>query len=178
MRTSQSGRNFIKRWEGEKLKPYRDVAGFWTIGVGHLINETTEAHLLNPEGITAEQSDALLATDLYNTEHYVRTMVDVPLQQHQFDALVSLIFNIGPGNFQGSTVRRRINSGDTPENISEAWKRYNKAGGQVIMGLINRREAEVDLFNAANYGGKKKLYLILLLVSLVITGIILWKTFK
>jgi lysozyme len=160
MRTSEEGRKFITRHEGLRLKPYKDVAGFWTIGIGHLIDLENEQDLLDPNGITIEEADQLLANDLYNTEHYVGTLVDVDLKQNEFDALVSLIFNIGPGNFQGSTVRSRINGGDTIDNISEAWQRWNKAGRplKVYPGLVKRREEEVELYRSGTYQ-KKNTYL-------------------
>lgn len=154
-RISKKGRDFIRRWEGEKLKPYKDVAGLWTIGVGHLIDTEHESHLLAPEGISQEQSDELLMNDLDEFDRYVRNMVDVPLEQHQFDSLVSLVFNIGPGNFQTSTVRKRINGNYPPEEIAEAWKRWKKAGGKVVQGLINRRDDEVNLYQTGEYEKKK-----------------------
>lgn len=137
--------------EGKRSTMYRDSAGLPTIGVGHLIL-ASEPHLM-VANLTDSQIRTLLAADVIRFENAVTNCVDVQLEQSQFDALVILAFNIGTTGFCNSTVTARINAKDTRERITEAWGRWKMAGGQVIPGLITRRNKEIDLyFN----GGEKK----------------------
>jgi lysozyme len=76
----------------------------------------------------------------------VRTYVTVPVNQNQFDAMVSLDYNIGGGNFKNSSVVANINKGDFVA-AANSFKLWNKSGGVVVQGLVNRRELEVTLFN-------------------------------
>ncbi len=137
--------------EGKRSTMYRDSAGLPTIGVGHLIL-ASEPHLMVAR-LTDSQIRTLLAADVVRFENAVTNCVDVPLEQSQFDALVILAFNIGTTGFCNSTVVARINAKDTKERISEAWGRWKMAGGQVIPGLITRRNKEIDLYFK---GGEKK----------------------
>jgi len=86
LRTSEDGLEFIERWEGLRLKPYRDQAGHLTIGIGHLI---TDADVVPENGITVEQAYDLLREDMLRAEMGVKRNVRYPLNQHQFDALAS-----------------------------------------------------------------------------------------
>jgi lysozyme len=151
MRTSRNGLNHIKQYEGFSATAYQDVAGLWTIGYGHLI-KSNENHL-HSATLTEEQAIELLAQDVRTAEQAVRANVVVELNQNQFDALVSLVFNIGSGAFSGSTVLSRINVNESVERITEAWLRWNKArvNGQlqVVPGLVNRRESEIELYFSA-----------------------------
>jgi lysozyme len=138
-----TGYEFLKRWEGERLLAYRDVAGIWTIGIGH--TKGVKAGMR----ITPEQSKALLDEDIAWAVDTVNNLVKVPLNQNQFNALVSLCFNIGPFGFAHSTALKRINSCDY-EGAVDALTWWNKArvGGKlvVVKGLVNRRTAEKALF--------------------------------
>lgn len=142
--TAAPGLSLIKRWEGLELESYQDIAGVWTIGYGH--TETAGPGQI----ITEAEAEALLAQDLRAREDAVRRMVTAPLTQNKFDALVSLIYNIGVEAFRTSTVRRRINSGDTDAAIAEAWGWFCKArvDGKLreVDGLKNRRRAEIALW--------------------------------
>lgn len=148
MRTSQTGIDFIKSHEGLRLTTYLDQAGKPTIGYGHLV-KPNESYLLNTT-ITVQQAEELLSNDLIPAESVVNSQVFVPLNQQQFDALVSLVFNIGQGNFTTSTLKGRINNRYDKEDIAEAWKRWNKitVNGQLqeSAGLTKRRQDEVDLY--------------------------------
>lgn len=160
----------IKRFEGLELEAYRDIGGIWTIGYGHtseglkraceaLARGETPAPIecgfydIDARGrvVTTEAgADALLRHDLRSREDAVARLVIAPLGQNAFDALVSLVYNIGIGAFQDSTVRRRINAGDTDERVAEAWGWWNKAtvGGtlKVVEGLARRRAEEIALY--------------------------------
>ena len=141
METSENGIELIKEFEGRRLVAYQDSVGVWTIGYGHT-KDVWEDRL-----IIKKTADRLLAEDLAEFEKYVDNLVDVPLTQNQFDALVAWTFNLGPTNLSESTLLKKLNAGDY-DSVPSEMKRWNKAGGEVLEGLIRRREAEAALFNA------------------------------
>lgn len=139
--TSENGIELIKSFEGRSLVAYQDSVGVWTIGYGH--TKTAREDRL----IIKSTADRLLAEDLAEFEKYVDTLVKVPLTQNQFDALVSWTFNLGPTNLSESTLLKKLNAGDY-DAVPDEIRRWNKAGGEVLEGLVRRREAEAALFNA------------------------------
>ena len=139
--TSENGIELIKSFEGRRLVAYQDSVGVWTIGYGH----TKTAH--EDKLIIKSTADRLLAEDLVEFEKYVEKYVTVSLTQNQFDALVSWTFNLGPGNLKESTMLKKLNQG-LYEEVPDEMRRWNKAGGEVLEGLVRRREAEAALFNA------------------------------
>jgi len=142
MRTSSSGRGFIEQFEGLSLKAYDDGTGVITIGYGH----TSAAGLprvYKGQTITKEQADAILASDLGKVEAQINKLVRVPLNQNQYDALVSFHFNTGA--LGRSTALKRLNQGDY-NGCADALLSYNRAGGRVLPGLTRRRQAERALF--------------------------------
>jgi len=145
MKTSPAGLALIKRFEGLELEAYQDVAGVWTIGYGHTGPEVKPGLKW-----TEQVAEAALTLALESREDAVSRMITAPLSQHKFDALVSLVYNIGVEAFRNSTVRKRIEAGDTDANIAEAWSWWNKAriGGvlQTSTGLAHRREAEIAYY--------------------------------
>jgi len=141
METSKNGIELIKEFEGRRLVAYQDSVGVWTIGYGHT-KDVWEDRL-----IIKSTADRLLAEDLAEFEKYVDNLVDVPLTQNQFDALVAWTFNLGPTNLSESTLLKKLNAGDY-DSVPSEMKRWNKAGGEVLEGLVRRREAEAALFNA------------------------------
>lgn len=155
MRTiSDFGISKIKEWEGFKNKVYKDVAGFLTIGVGHLLtrSELTSGKLYINEiairynnGLTDQQVNDLLRQDLLQ---YCRTVesVKVPLNDNQFAALVSFTFNVGESAFKNSTLLKKLNAGLYVE-VPAQLRRWTKAGGVDIPGLVNRRNHEIELWN-------------------------------
>lgn len=142
MMLSLAGLAHLKQWEGLKLNPYKDAAGLWTIGYGHLLKPGEWW-----DSITEAQASSLLAQDVGTAEDAVNSLVKVKLAQTQFDALVSFVYNVGVGAFRRSTLLKLLNAGDYAGAAAQlpAWR---KAGGQVIQGLVNRRNAELALFNA------------------------------
>lgn len=140
MKLSSRGLELIKRHEGLRLKAYTCSAGVWTIGYGHTGPDVTPDLL-----ITKEHADRLLAEDVADAEKGVFTRLKTPPTQNQFDAMVSLAFNIGVGAFAKSTVLRLYNAGDTL-GASKAFALWNKAGGKENKGLLKRRLAEAELF--------------------------------
>jgi lysozyme len=129
----------IKRHEGLRLRAYLCPANVWTIGYGH--TSTAKEGMLISEG----QAEELLKRDLRDFEIAVIKAVIVPLTQHQFDALVSLTYNIGAGAFTRSTLVKRLNEGDYAGAACE-FDRWNKGGGRVLPGLVKRRDEERKLF--------------------------------
>lgn len=144
MNISQKGLLFIKEEEGCRLETYYCPAGIATIGIGH----TSSAGFPEvKEGMKITEREALeiLKSDIRKFEGSVNKLVNVSLTQSQFDALVSLVFNIGEGNFSKSTLLKKLNKGDYNGAASE-FHRWNKAGGKVNKGLTNRRAREAALF--------------------------------
>lgn len=142
IKISDAGIALVKQFEGCKLEAYRDAVGIWTVGFGH-----TGPDVHPGMKITQEEADDLLADDLKVFEHCVNSAVSVPLTQGEFDACVSLAFNIGCGRFRASTLVRKLVDND--DSASTEFLRWNKAGGRVLAGLTRRREAEKDLFESA-----------------------------
>lgn len=144
MKTGSAGIALIKEVEGFSPTAYRDSEGY-SIGYGHFI-KANEQYLMQ-QTITKEGAEVLLQEDLRGAEIVVDSQITKDLNQSQFDALVSLVYNIGSGQFASSTVKGRINTGTfTKEEITEAWLRWNKDNGVVIPGLAKRRQKEVDLY--------------------------------
>ncbi|GAB4533582.1 MAG: hypothetical protein Kow00133_21420 [Amphiplicatus sp.] len=145
---SPAGLALIKRFEGLRLEAYRDVAGRWTIGYGHTGPDVTEGMR-----ITEAEAEALLREDVARFEEAVRAAVRPALAQHEFDALVSLAFNIGAAAFARSTAVRRLNRGDRA-GAADAMLWWDKArvNGKLrrVEGLARRRAAEKALFLGAN----------------------------
>ena len=151
---SGKGLAMLRESEGSRLKPYLDQAGIWTIGVGHVIRDGEE-HL--HQGITPEQEVQLLLRDVEWAEETVAGLhLPRPLKQHQFDALCSFCFNIGAGAFRGSTMVRKLRSGDYDSVPAELMRWvYYTAGGQkrVSDGLVARRRREGHLWATGDYAG-------------------------
>lgn len=139
MKVSNNGINLIKRFEGLELKAYKDSVGILTIGYGH-------THAVKAgDVITGEQADAFLREDLQVAELTINTNVKVKLNQGQFDALASFVFNLGSGNFVKSTLIKKLNAGDYAGAVDEFGKWVN-AGGKKLPGLVKRRAAEREVF--------------------------------
>jgi lysozyme len=139
MKISEEGISLIKNYEGCRLEAYQDSVGIWTIGYG-VIKGVKEGDKINQE-----EADHLLQEELPEYEGYINDMIKVPLEQCQFDALVCWVYNLGPNNLKDSTLLRILNEGDY-NGVPEQIKRWNKAGGTVLAGLVKRRAAEADLF--------------------------------
>lgn len=155
MKMSPHGRQLLEQWEGLRLTVYNDVAGFPTIGVGHLLTQSERSSgkitiggetVKYANGLTAQQADALLAQDLAAPENTVNSSVKVPLTQNQFDALVSFTFNVGGGAFTGSTLLKLLNQSQY-EQVPSQLMRWNKSGGKEVAGLTTRRANEAKLWN-------------------------------
>lgn len=145
MNISDKGKSLIKSFESLKLKAYKCPADVWTIGYGHTRN------VKQGDVINEKQADCYLMQDLYNSEKTVNRLVRVKLTQSQYDALVSLVFNIGSYAFSQPTLLVKLNKGNYV-GASEQFRVWNKIILNGIkkpsLGLTRRRQAEEDLFNA------------------------------
>lgn len=152
MKLSDAGLSLIKRHEGLRLKAYPDPGtggAPWTIGYGHTTG-------VQPgQEITQAQAEDYLREDVYWAEDAVRDLVKVALAQNEFDALVSLVFNIGAGAFGRSTLLRKLNDGDKAGAGAE-FARWNQAAGKVLPGLVKRRADEAALFNGSGPAPQEK----------------------
>lgn len=137
--TSDAGIALIKRFEGLRLSAYRDSGDVPTIGYGHI-----EGVRMGTT-ITEEKAEQLLRGDIGRAEDAVHAAVTVPLSQHQFDALVSLTYNIGAGALRKSTLLRLLNEGDYA-GAAKQFERWKYDDGKVLQGLVRRRADEKDLF--------------------------------
>ena len=151
MKTSKAGLDLIKHFEGLHLEAYYDPIGIPTIGYGHIQD------VYMGQVITKEQANEFLREDVEIAENAVNQYVTftVPINQNQFDALVSLVYNVGSHNIFTKHYNNGYVSGSSLYNLllqrlyDDASKRFEdfvKADGQVLNGLVRRRKAERDLF--------------------------------
>jgi lysozyme len=148
--------DMIKHHEGVRLKPYQCPALVWTVGVGHVIDQShikvplaERKALPIPDGwnrtLSMGEVDEMLATDLVKFENGVRRLCPGGLTPGRLGALTSFAFNVGLGNLQRSTLRMKHNRGDY-DGAAEAFLDWTKAGGKVLKGLVTRRKDERALY--------------------------------
>lgn len=140
MNISKQGIDLIKNFESLKLTAYLCPAGVWTIGYGHTTN------VRRGDIITEEQAQKMLESDLAWVERTIQATVTVPLSQNQYDALCSIIYNIGSTMFSNSTLLKYINSGAEENAIVSQFMRWKFVGGRESKGLVNRRRREIALW--------------------------------
>ncbi|MGN5765684.1 lysozyme [Acinetobacter calcoaceticus] len=144
MTTSQTGINLITSFEDLKLSAYLCPAGVWTIGFGTTVYPNGN-RVKQVDKCTEAQAKAYFAHDLNRFERTVNGSVAVPLSQNQFDALVSLTYNIGETAFKNSTLLEMLNAGNY-RGAADQFLVWNKSKGQVLNGLVRRRKTERELF--------------------------------
>lgn len=156
MRTLDTfGYKLIQQFEGLKLKAYQDSVGIWTIGYGN-ITYLDGTKVKKGDEITREQADLMFKKTANNFALEVAKLIDVCLTQNQFNALVSLAYNIGIGKkatsktpaigFISSTLLKKVNKNPNDESIADEFKRWRFAGGKEIKGLLNRRIKESEVY--------------------------------
>jgi lysozyme len=138
----KDGISLTEQFEGCALSAYQDQVGVWTIGYGH-----TGQDVRCGLNITQEGAETLLSQDVASAAGCVNKLVTIELSQPEFDALVDFVFNLGSGAFASSTLLKKLNSGDTAAAAAE-FDKWDHAGGQIVAGLLRRREAEMTMFNA------------------------------
>ena len=139
MEISKNGINLIKFFEGLKLDSYKCPADVWTIGIGHTKGVKPFMRINEAQAYMYFNEDVQWCYDA------IKSYVKVPLNQNQFDALVSFIFNLGTGNFSKSTLLKLLNQGNY-NGAAEEFLKWTLAGGRSLPGLVNRRNAERRLF--------------------------------
>ena len=144
MKISEEGVALLKKFEGCELEAYQDSVGVWTRGYGHTKGVDEDMK------ISKDEAENLLKKELPEYEGYINKLVKVPLEQYQFDALCCWVYNLGPTNLKNSTLLTVLNQ-ERYEDVPREIKRWNKAGGQVLNGLIRRREAEALLFEGKKW---------------------------
>jgi len=146
VKASERAIKLIKHHEGVRNRPYRCPANLFTVGVGHLIGDGKSLPESWNRTFTNEEIDGILKSDLRRFELGVHKMLpNVPLRQHEFDAIISFCFNLGLGCFQRSTLRQALLRGDKKAAM-ESLVKYCRAGGKILRGLQIRRLDEKALF--------------------------------
>lgn len=163
MKISDNGINMLKRFEGSvkigarhviyddktgrPVNSDKELPAGATIGYGHLIKSDEDFK----HGITERQATEILRSDISTAERAIKDNITIPLSQNQYDALVSLAYNIGAKNFANSTVVKYVNDSNYHNTkyptLESAWMAWNKSGGREMAGLTNRRQQEFNLFN-------------------------------
>ena len=145
MKTSDNGEKLIKKYEGFSSTPYLCPAKVPTIGYGATYYPNGKAVTLKDTPITEKQADEMLSFMLVKYENAVSRYVSIPLTQNQFDALVSFCYNVGQSNLLSSTLLKKLNAKDY-KGASNEFLKWNKSGGKVLQGLVNRRKDEREVF--------------------------------
>ena len=144
MSVSNKGVDLICEFEGKRLVAYDDGVGVWTIGFG-TIKYPNGVRVKKGDTCTLEQAKEYMRHDLIEFEYTVNSSVKVPLNHNQFDALVSLAYNIGSNAFKSSTLVKKLNTGDY-QGAADQFNVWVNAGGKRMQGLVNRRDREKLLF--------------------------------
>lgn len=139
MRTTTGTKNRIKKFEGLRLKAYVCAAGVCTIGYGHT------SGVKPGDIITQAQADAFFEADIATVEKQINAL-SLNLGQYQFDAVVSFCFNLGIGNFKGSTLYKKIKADAYDSTIPAEFKKWIYGGGKILPGLVSRREWEAKRY--------------------------------
>ena len=145
MEVNKAGKDLIKRFEGCKLKAYKCPAGLWTISWGLTFY---------PDGTKVKEGDVITqqqAEDYFNAivddfAKKVDALIKSNVTDNNFSALVSFAYNVGMGNFQRSTLLRKVNANPKDKTILAEFKKWTRANGEVLKGLVRRREAEAKLY--------------------------------
>ena len=139
MSPSSAAVDLVARWEGFEPHAYRCPAGVWTLGYG------TTRGVVEGMSITEPEARSLLSRDLDGAGRAVERLTPRILQQHQFDALCSFVYNLGQGAYLGSRLRRRILQ-DRFRAAAAEFLRWRFAGGRELYGLLRRRLEEQSMF--------------------------------
>lgn len=145
MKCNEYGLDIIKTFEGFSPTPYLCPAGYWTIGYGSTRGLDGKRVTSEHPAISKEQAVTFMQHELRSVELAIKALIRVPLSENQFSALCSFSYNVGTGNLSASTLRQRLNRGDT-EGAAGEFLKWRRAGGVVLAGLVRRREMERQLF--------------------------------
>lgn len=154
MKLNESGYNLIAKFEGLSLKPYLDSAGVPTIGYGNTLYPDGKRVTMKDKAITKEYALELLKLTADAFAADVNQLVKKPLTQNQFNALTSFAYNVGsdidldniPEGLGDSTLLKKVNRNPNDPTIAAEFRKWNKAGGRVLNGLIKRRQQESEIY--------------------------------
>ena len=146
MKLDKSGYDLIKSFEGLSLKPYKCSAGIATIGFGNTYYENNVKVQMSDAVITKQRAEDLLKLNADRFAVKVSNIVHKPINQNQFNALVSFAYNVGSGALASSTLLKLVNINPNDAMIAKEFLKWNKAGGKPIQGLTNRRIKESALY--------------------------------
>ena len=138
--------NIVKQFEGFYPNPYLCPAGVPTIGYGSILYENGKKVSLDDAPISEERASELMMWELNKKAVEVDAMTTDAINQYQFDALVSFAYNCGSNALRTSTLLKRVNENPNNLTIRTAFLMWIKANGKTLKGLINRRNAEADLY--------------------------------
>jgi lysozyme len=136
----EQAKDLVKKYESLRLKRYICPAGYPTIGWGHVLRDDTKS-------INVESAIQFLEEDLKKSALSVLRLTKVSLSDNQYSALISFVFNLGGGAYQRSTLRMKLNREDYI-GASKEFKKWCRAGNEILNGLVNRRKEEAELFLA------------------------------
>jgi len=140
------GIELIKNFEGFSAKPYLCPAKICTIGYGATFYPNGKKVTMTDKAMTEAEGVELLKDMLKRFEQYVDSYCIDTITQHQFDALVSFCYNLGPANLKSSTLLKKVNKNANDETIRAEFMKWTKASNKVLKGLVLRRQAEADLY--------------------------------
>lgn len=145
-KTGIEGIELIKKFEGFSSKPYLCPAKICTIGYGATFYPNGKKVTMTDKPVTEAEGVELLKDMLTKFEQYVDSYCIDKITQHQFDALVSFCYNLGPSNLKSSTLLKKVNINPNDETIRLEFMKWTKASNKVLKGLVLRRTAEADLY--------------------------------
>ena len=150
MKLNQNGYNLIKQFEGLRLDAYAATESekqrnIWTIGFGNITYENG-TKVKKGDKITQQRAEELFKYFADRFASNIDTKVTVPITQNQFNAIVSLAYNIGLGNFQKSTLLKKLNRNPNDKTIKDEFLKWINAGGRKLQGLVNRRKKEIEVY--------------------------------
>lgn len=146
MTTGKKGLDLIKKYEGFFAKPYEDPIGIPTIGYGATYYPNKVKVTMKDKPLTEKEASDLLVQMLKVYENQVALLVRKPINQNQFDALVSFTYNLGATNLGKSTLLKKVNANPNDPTIRQEFEKWNRASGKVFNGLTKRRKDEAALY--------------------------------
>jgi lysozyme len=144
--TTSTAEILIAKFEGKRLKPYRDTGGIWTVGYGSTYNIDAKRPVNETDIIDDGTALRWLKSQVGTFQNQVKAVIKVPVNQNKVDSLTSLAYNIGINAFKSSTLLKLLNEGRPEIEVADQFLRWNKVNGITSNGLTIRRKAERDLF--------------------------------
>ena len=145
MKLNKTGYDLIKRFEGCKLTAYQDSVGVWTIGYGSTYYENMQK-VKQGDKVSQQRANEIFEFVASRFARNVDDIITSKPTQNQFNAVVSLAYNIGLGNFQKSTLLKKLNKNPNDKTIKDEFMKWVNAGGRKLQGLVNRRKKEAEIY--------------------------------